>query len=489
MRDASDMELLRDYARQNSEAAFAEVVRRHVNLVYSAALRHVGVAAQAEEITQAVFVILARKAASLREGMVLDAWLFQATRLMALSFLRGERRRQMREQEAYMQSVLQESTLDPVWQQLAPLLDEAIMRLGRPEREAVVLRFFKGRSISEVAEALSINEPAAQKRVSRALEKLRKYFTKRGVTSSTATIAETISAHSVQAAPAMLAKTATAVALAKGATASISTLTLIKGTLKIMAWTKAKTAVVVTIGVILAVGTTVVIHHQKVNFGADVPLLAPRSTQEIIGVGLALKFDAKTKAIQIASILPNSPAAQAGLSNDFVIQKIDGVSTADKKIAECVNLLRGAAGTKVRLELVDPNKNGTNTVELVRQRIQVSGTDSVTIQGTWSGRQIGDMTPGDALLIIGEVNLEFHDANTNIWYKATFSLRENTVPKQADILVSDCSDRVYVGKTAHAIYKVADGTLTFTTNMPGDPAMPTSLEDQNANRYLFTRKQ
>src|SRR5690242_18636753 len=98
MRDASDMELLREYARpaatvrehggQNSEAAFAELVRRHVNLVYSAALRHAGIAAQAEEITQAVFVILARKAASLREGLVLDAWLFETTRLTALSFLR-----------------------------------------------------------------------------------------------------------------------------------------------------------------------------------------------------------------------------------------------------------------------------------------------------------------------------------------------------------------------------------------------------------------
>ena len=193
MRDASDMDLLREYARQNSEAAFAELVRRHVNLVYSAALRHAGIAAQAEEITQAVFVILARKAATLREGLVLEAWLFETTRLTALSFLRGERRRQFREQEAYMQSVLQESTPDPVWQQLAPILDEAMMRLGRHEREAVVLRFFKGRSLQEVAAALNINEPAAQKRVNRALEKLRRCFRNRGVDSTAAAIAKNIS--------------------------------------------------------------------------------------------------------------------------------------------------------------------------------------------------------------------------------------------------------------------------------------------------------
>jgi RNA polymerase sigma factor (sigma-70 family) len=98
------MDLLRDYQRQGSEEAFAELVRRHVNLVYSAALRHAGIAAHAEEITQAVFVILARKAAGLRPDTILDAWLYETTRWTALSFLRGERRRQWREQEAYMQS-------------------------------------------------------------------------------------------------------------------------------------------------------------------------------------------------------------------------------------------------------------------------------------------------------------------------------------------------------------------------------------------------
>jgi hypothetical protein len=104
MHDAGDMELLREYDRQGSEAAFATLVQRHVSLVYSAALRHIGIAAHAEEITQAVFVILARKAASLRPDTILESWLYETTRLTALSFRRGERRRQFREQEAYMQS-------------------------------------------------------------------------------------------------------------------------------------------------------------------------------------------------------------------------------------------------------------------------------------------------------------------------------------------------------------------------------------------------
>ena len=259
MHDASDMELLRDYDRQGSEAAFAELVRRHINLVYSVAFRHVGIAAQAEEITQAVFVILARKASSLRLGTVLEGWLHETTRLTALSFLRGERRRQFREQEAYMQSTLQEPAEAPAWNQLAPLLDEAMSRLGKKDRDAVMLRYFKDKNVCEVAAALRVSEAAAQRRVLRAVEKLRRFFTKRGVVVPAAVLTAAISANSVQAAPALLAKTATAVAITIGAAASGSTLTLIQGAWKIMAWTKIKTTVVAGMVLILAAGTTTVI--------------------------------------------------------------------------------------------------------------------------------------------------------------------------------------------------------------------------------------
>ena len=270
MRDSSDMELVRDYARLNSEAAFAELVQRHINLAYSAALRHVGNAAHAEEITQAVFIILARKAASLRPDCILEGWLHETTRLTALSFLRGERRRQFREQEAYMLSTLQETNDASTWNQLAPMLDEAVSRLAKKDRDAVMLRFFKDKNLREVAAALNVNEAAAQRRVLRAVEKLRRFFTNRGVALSSVAIAGAISANSVQAAPVALAKSVTAVAIAKGAAASGSTLTLIKGALKIMAWTKAKTTVVTGVVLILAAGTTTMIvknssHHPRVK--------------------------------------------------------------------------------------------------------------------------------------------------------------------------------------------------------------------------------
>src|ERR1017187_10474352 len=265
MHDASDMELLRDYDRQGSEEAFAEVVQRHINLVYSVAFRHVGIAAHAEEITQAVFIILARKAASLRPDTILEGWLHETTRLTALSFLRGERRRQFREQEAYMQSTLQENHDAVTWNQLAPLLDEAVARLGKKDRDAVMLRFFKDKNLREVAAALNVNEAAAQKRVHRAVEKLRGFFTKRGVALSSVEFTRAISANSVQAAPVALAKSVTAVAIVKGSAASGSTLTLIKGALKIMAWTKAKTIVVAGAAVLFATGTTVVVVERVVS--------------------------------------------------------------------------------------------------------------------------------------------------------------------------------------------------------------------------------
>jgi uncharacterized protein (TIGR03435 family) len=252
-----DMRLVREYASRQSESAFAALVSRHTNLVYSAALRQTRDPQLAEEVTQVVFIILARKAASLGAKTILTGWLYRTAGYVSGSALKRELRRQHREQEAYMQSEL-DAQAGSTWKQLSPLLDEAMLRLGQTDRDALVLRFFEGRSLNEVGHALGASEEAAKKRVNRALEKLRNFFAKRGVSSTTAIIAETISAHSVQAAPVALAKSITAVAFAKGTAASTSTLTLIKGALKLMAWTKAKTAIVSGVVVLLAAGTTTV---------------------------------------------------------------------------------------------------------------------------------------------------------------------------------------------------------------------------------------
>ena len=261
-----DLTLLREYATRDSEEAYAALVSRHVNLVYSVALRQVRNSHLAEEITQAVFIILARKADSLGDKTILPGWLCRTARYASANALTIQRRRQRREQEAHMQNILtgggdasSPQMQDETWRQIAPLLDGAMEQLGQKDHDAVVLRFFEGRNLKEVGTALGASEDAAKMRVNRALEKLRKFFTKRGVSSTTAIIAEQISANSVQAAPVALAKSVTAMAIAKGAAASASTLTLINGALKIMAWTQMKTAIVTGAVVLLAAGTTSVV--------------------------------------------------------------------------------------------------------------------------------------------------------------------------------------------------------------------------------------
>jgi RNA polymerase sigma factor (sigma-70 family) len=221
MQDINDLELLDRYATKGCEEAFATLVTRHVNLVYSVALRHVGNPHLAEEVTQAVFVLLARKAHLFGKRTILQGWLHKTAWFTADNVLKTAIRQQRREQEAYMQSLLNEPESD-AWAQVAPLLDTAIAGLNEKDRNAIVLRFFDGRKLSEVGAALGTSEGGATKRVNRAVEKLREYFARRGVVLSAATLTAIIAANSVQAAPAGLATAATTASLAGAAGTGLS---------------------------------------------------------------------------------------------------------------------------------------------------------------------------------------------------------------------------------------------------------------------------
>jgi RNA polymerase sigma factor (sigma-70 family) len=277
--DMDDFGLLREYAGRGSEEAFALLVKRQINLVYSVALRRVTVAAHAEEITQAVFVILARKAGSLRPGIILEGWLHETTRLTAMDFLRGERRRQLREQEAFMESTLHSQHDNETWAHLAPLLDEAIGKLGAKERDAVVLRYFKNNSVRQMAVSLGIKEDAAQQRILRAVEKLRVFFSRRGVTFPAAAITTAMAVHSVKAAPVALANSVAVLAAAQGAGASASTLAPIKGGMKIMAWSKFNAGMAAAVIVASIAVPLMVEHRAQAKWTEDDVVLAQQKEQ------------------------------------------------------------------------------------------------------------------------------------------------------------------------------------------------------------------
>ncbi len=200
----TDQQLLAAYAERRCEAAFAELVRRHIDLVYSAALRMVREAHLAQDVTQGVFLALARNARHLTECTVLSGWLHRAARNLAANAVRSEARRRAREREAAAMHEFPSAEPDMTWDQVAPHLDAALGELSEPEREALLLRYFERKSAREMAELLSISDDAAQKRVNRAVERLRGFFGKRGVTIGSAGLVAALSAKAVQAAPAGL---------------------------------------------------------------------------------------------------------------------------------------------------------------------------------------------------------------------------------------------------------------------------------------------
>ena len=239
MTSLTDQRLLQDYAEHRSEAAFAELVRRHVDLVYSAAVRMVCDGHLAEDVTQRVFMALARNAARLAGQPVLSGWLHRTARNLAAETVRADVRRRAREHEAAFMNNMHAAEPDALWEDIAPHLDSTLGELAEADRDAVLLRYFERKSAREMAQTLGISEDAAQRRVSRAVERLRDLFAKRGLTVGAGGLVVVLSAQAVQAAPAGLAAgIATAAAGTAGATGATV------GLIKLITMTKLQTALI-----------------------------------------------------------------------------------------------------------------------------------------------------------------------------------------------------------------------------------------------------
>jgi len=248
----TDQQLLRDYAERRTEAAFAELVRRHVDLVYSAALRMVRDAHLAEDVTQGAFVALAQNAGQLADRSVLSGWLHRTAQNLAANAVRSEVRRRDREQEAVAMNELFAPEPNAIWEHIAPQLDAALGELSEPDRDALLLRYFERKSAREMAQTLGTTEDAAQKRVSRAVERLREFLSKRGVAVGASGLVVVIAANAVQAAPVGLAATIATAAVLAGT--AVHTSTVITATKAIAMTTLQKTLVTATLAVVAGAG-------------------------------------------------------------------------------------------------------------------------------------------------------------------------------------------------------------------------------------------
>jgi len=321
-----DGRLLRQYVKrgperesqQKSQAAFSALVARHLDFVYSVCRREVGDAALAEDVTQVVFLLLARKAPALRPGDSLTGWLFQTARFAARNARRRESVRQTREQEAGLEMLHQTGQADDaLWDRISPALNDALASLGAKDREAVLLRFAHSLSFPELGAALGTSEDAARMRLNRAVDRLRRSLTKGGVVVSGAALAVLLADRAVQSTPAACAAAAASLAGSVGtgassaATVSPNVHSQLQGALKAMTMTKLKLAAIAGVSALLA-GTLPFVTRAQ-NQPGDSP--SATVTRPIIGAAPVV-----SPADTAGFVMPGTPTGNRAATTRIQIQ-------------------------------------------------------------------------------------------------------------------------------------------------------------------------
>ena len=299
MQPKSDAQLLREYAEHRVEAAFAEIVHRHSDLVYSAALRQVNSTDVAADVAQKTFVALARSARILSESIAENAslagWLCRTARNISLNLRRDEFRRQSRERQA-MENLDSTPEIALDWERLRPVLDEVMSELSEPDYDALVMRFFKNQDLRSVGLALGVSDDAAQKRVSRALDRLRDLLSQRGITASAIALSTLLAANSVQAAPVGLAATICTATFAGTTLATSTTAT----TAKVLAMT-ALQKTLIGAALVAAVGTGIYEAQQASRLRQQVrDLQQQQAEQRIAAQSERADADARLAALEVA---------------------------------------------------------------------------------------------------------------------------------------------------------------------------------------------
>jgi RNA polymerase sigma factor (sigma-70 family) len=344
----TDLELLASYSRRREEDAFAELVRRHLHLVYSSALRQVRSSQLAEEVAQSVFVELARQAHRLAPDTILSAWLYRVTHRIALNVIRREVRRQLREQIAFEMNVMNASAAD--WTHIEPLLDEAMHALDETDRTAVLLRFFENKSLREVGQALGASEDAAQKRVSRAVERLREFFAGRGIAIGASGLILGLSANAVQAAPVgLFATISTTVVVAETSIAATVT-----ATNTVVMTTLQKSLIAATL--VAAIGTG--IYEVRHASGLQHQVLTLQQQQGANATQLEQLTRERDEAVQQLAVL-RSDGERLGRATDELL-----------KLRGEVTRLKSGLQETARLRTVDTNDQTLSEAVIWKNRVR-----------------------------------------------------------------------------------------------------------------------
>ena len=311
-----DAELLNRYAAEKSEAAFAELTRRHVDMIYSAALRLVaGNTHSAEDVTQQVFTEAARQAKRLAHHPAPVGWLYTTTRLIALRANRTDQRRKAREQEANtMNQILHDDTPPSDWSRLSPIIEDALHELGDKDRHAILLRFFQNKTLNEVGLGLNLSENAARMRVERALDKLRGKLARRGITTTASALATVVSVNAVHAAPAGFATTVSTVAIA-GSTIHVSTLIAVTKTITMTTLQKT----IVTTALAIAAGAGIFSVHQRSQLNNQIQALQQEKAPLTAQIQ-QLEQERTQTTRQLAALEEENSHLKSGQNSDGVVE-------------------------------------------------------------------------------------------------------------------------------------------------------------------------
>lgn len=348
----TDQELVQAFRQRRDDAAFCTLVERYGEIVFSSALRQCGNRAMAEDVTQAVFILLMNKTPAMRTGTVLAGWLLKATHFCARDALKISRRRSAHERAAGQMQIAAATDADPRWAALSPHVDAALAELGAKERGAIVLKYFENQTLEEIGQSLGISKEGAHKRVSRGLERLRQVLSRRGMALSTAGLAGALLAKSADASPGTLKLLIAKQALGMRWDASSRAAAIAKGAWKMVIMAKMKAVLTGVVGVMVLALAVWPLVHVRAQARIPSPIAAAQGVDTIMPgdtlcIGIAELFPGQVETIKTVHV---------NAQGDVPLLYLGGVhvggmefGTAEKVIAEAYKGAQLVAQTSVSI--------------------------------------------------------------------------------------------------------------------------------------------